>query len=364
MKNKSCVLQALVIAVIAFIVSLQACSCEVLKSCRKPQEILQQDMRSDASIQEWKKLKEKINKTDQTFGAYWPLLFAHRGGVLEAPESTLRAFRYARDVVGVDVLELDVQITKDGQFVVWHGPELCNVYIEGEETDPNKRDRQNIYEYFWEKDLKDKAWVADPWECCVTHVLEEEIGKRKDRRLMLLSEFLDAFPGIPLNIEMKESFKYKLGGRNSIEDNVKAFRKILDEGKNDRPIVVASLYKSVLKVFRKTLREVDGPNYITVLSPFEYISFSMGLFSDPQDSHVLEVNYDVWESTIARAREKQWETYVFLTGFSFLSKPLDRERDEPFAMEQDKELYYSISKLLNRGVDGIMTDRPKLVRDL
>lgn len=30
-----------------------------------------------------------------------------------------------------DVLELDVQLTRDGQFVAWHGPNLDNVRIWG-----------------------------------------------------------------------------------------------------------------------------------------------------------------------------------------------------------------------------------------
>jgi len=70
-------------------------------------------------------------------------LFAHRGGVLEVPEGTQKAFEYARDEAGVDILELDVQLTRDRQFVVWHGPGLDNVLIEvlieGQDGDPLKR---------------------------------------------------------------------------------------------------------------------------------------------------------------------------------------------------------------------------------
>lgn len=48
-----------------------------------------------------------------------PLVIAHRGGKGIAPENTLAAFERSRDL-GVDVLELDVHATKDGELVVIH----------------------------------------------------------------------------------------------------------------------------------------------------------------------------------------------------------------------------------------------------
>lgn len=49
-----------------------------------------------------------------------PLLIAHRGGSLLAPENTMRAFRDAVDVWGADMIELDVHATVDGRCVVIH----------------------------------------------------------------------------------------------------------------------------------------------------------------------------------------------------------------------------------------------------
>lgn len=48
-----------------------------------------------------------------------PLLFAHRGLSSEAPENTMAAFRLARDY-GVQGIELDIHLTKDGKIVVIH----------------------------------------------------------------------------------------------------------------------------------------------------------------------------------------------------------------------------------------------------
>jgi len=48
-----------------------------------------------------------------------PELIAHRGGPAYAPENTLAAFRNAIEI-GADRLEMDVQMTKDGELVVIH----------------------------------------------------------------------------------------------------------------------------------------------------------------------------------------------------------------------------------------------------
>lgn len=48
-----------------------------------------------------------------------PLIVAHRGASLLAPENTLAAFRAAQDA-GADGVELDVQMTQDGQLIIAH----------------------------------------------------------------------------------------------------------------------------------------------------------------------------------------------------------------------------------------------------
>lgn len=48
------------------------------------------------------------------------LHISHRGGAGLAPENTLPAFQQAVARFGTDMLELDVQRTRDGELVVWH----------------------------------------------------------------------------------------------------------------------------------------------------------------------------------------------------------------------------------------------------
>jgi glycerophosphoryl diester phosphodiesterase len=55
-----------------------------------------------------------------------PLIIAHRGASAEAPENTLAAFRRALEL-GVDGMELDVQVTRDGVPVVFHDDTLVRL---------------------------------------------------------------------------------------------------------------------------------------------------------------------------------------------------------------------------------------------
>ena len=48
-----------------------------------------------------------------------PLVWAHRGASGYAPENTIEAFQLAANI-GADGVELDVQLTRDGQIVVCH----------------------------------------------------------------------------------------------------------------------------------------------------------------------------------------------------------------------------------------------------
>jgi glycerophosphoryl diester phosphodiesterase len=55
-----------------------------------------------------------------------PRIVAHRGASFEAPENTLAAFKRAW-ALGVEAVELDVRVTKDGEVVVIHDPTTLRI---------------------------------------------------------------------------------------------------------------------------------------------------------------------------------------------------------------------------------------------
>ena len=59
-----------------------------------------------------------------------PMIAAHRGGGDNNPENTMLAFREAVNTVGVDIIESDLYLTKDGYLVYNHDSyvdETCNI---------------------------------------------------------------------------------------------------------------------------------------------------------------------------------------------------------------------------------------------
>jgi glycerophosphoryl diester phosphodiesterase len=302
------------------------------------------------AIKEFRELRRRIGRTDLIFKGkdiYAPLLFAHRGGVWETPESTLRGFRYALEEAGADVLELDVQLTRDGRFVVWHGPELKNVFIIGVDPDPNKRPpgRRCIYEFDW-CELNGKAWVADPCSKDLTEVL-----RSPDRGLLLLKDFLEIFKPAPLNIEMKGSFKMALGGRIGLAENVTAFRNLLMDAGYQQNVVVASADYDIIDAFRA----INNDRFPTNLSFFEQVKLWVSQPKKSKKKRALETSYIKpfsGSGMIHKMRQLNWPTYVFITRFGPI-KALDCPVCER-----------SIREILDRGVDGIMTDRPKAIREI
>jgi len=300
---------------------------------------------------------QKKRRSDPIFHEETPLLFAHRGGALEVPESTVRGFNHA---VGkkakADVLELDVQLTGDGEFVVWHGPELDNVRLEVENDRPKERPRKRkkIYHFAWDE-LDGQAWVADP---DVKKLKEEDIDllnvpKDSDRCLLLLSDFLELFPDKPLNIEMKKSFKRNIDdtNRRGLRDNIKAFTDILNNDPGSRTKVVVSAYDDYIDEFR----ELNGDKFPTGLSVKEQLTLQF--FDMDMRNRALETSYDKRlssERIIEKVREAGGATFVFLTGFGFLLPAIDDE------IPDDEAIF----EVLDRGVDGIMTDRPESLRSI
>ena len=111
------------------------------------------------------------------FAADGPLLFAHRGAPSAHAENTLPAFAAALEQ-GSDVLELDVRMSVDGHVVVSHD-------LTG----------QRLYGVPHAINMVSLAAIKG-WRC-----------KRENAQLYelaTLAEVLEAFPGVPLNVDIKQ----------------------------------------------------------------------------------------------------------------------------------------------------------------
>jgi glycerophosphoryl diester phosphodiesterase len=100
-------------------------------------------------------------------------LYGHRGAAAHHPENTLRSFR-AAVAAGVDALETDVRMTRDGQVVVFHdadGARTCG-----------RRQR-----------LRDCDWgEVSGWDA------------GEGERPLLLSDLLEEWPDLFVNVDLKD----------------------------------------------------------------------------------------------------------------------------------------------------------------
>lgn len=116
-----------------------------------------------------------------------PLLFGHRGASAEAPENTLPAFERAVQA-GVDVLEMDVHLSRDGVVMVHH-----DAFLE-RTTNGSGRLNQHDYAELARLDAGYRFRGADGG-----------FGFRgRSCRIPRLSEVLEAFPKLAFNIEVKQ----------------------------------------------------------------------------------------------------------------------------------------------------------------
>ncbi len=328
--------------------------------------------------------KPKEEGTDQgrdpIFGIPGPLLFAHRGGAGEAPESTVEAFRHAVDCYA-EVLEIDLRLTSDKQIVVWHGPGLEKMHKNGSYL--SRRDK--IWK-FTKKQLDDY---------CVAHPTETRQIMSPDRRVITLEQFvhflIDLEKNDPeqrtfeLNVELKGSgicgpnwwspSPNKVG--DQVWDDLLRWLKFAKEnapnstraGLEKRIIVVASANPYRLWRFRRAATG-RGQWYRTNVPSQKVLTYQIlakagilwivhgfqrvrNLRRDSLKNWAFETSH----ATISRplvqfVHRKRGGIYVFLTAFGLPA--LDKD-DSPESTDR-------ILEILDMGVDGLMTDYPCRIR--
>ena len=248
------------------------------------------------------------------------LVIAHRGGIRLGPENTLWTYRRAVEL-GIDVIELDVRVTKDKQLVVLH-----------DDTVNRTTNGKGPVHALTLKQLKDLD-AGFHWS--------PDYGRTfpfRGQKLTVptLSEVLKAFPEMRVNIEIKKSQE------QWIHD---LCRQIQQSGMTAN-VMVASFDSDTLVEFREHCPEVA-----TSVGTGEAIYF-FGL----QKLH-LESIYTP-KAQALQVPEKLDNMKVVTR--RFLEAAHSRNMRVHVWTVNDAA---AMQRLLNLGVDGIMTDDPeKLLR--
>jgi len=154
-----------------------------------------------------------------------PMRLAHRGVTQAAPENTLEAFEAAKNM-GLEGIEIDVRLTRDGQVVVVHDANLTRLTL----GHPAGQTHARVADLSWEelsrveipyanhlldKELPPYSWVEEIATLMPHRLLGQDSGRgyleelqREPRmaRLMLFQEFLawlEKAPHMTVEIEIK-----------------------------------------------------------------------------------------------------------------------------------------------------------------
>jgi glycerophosphoryl diester phosphodiesterase len=131
---------------------------------------------------------------------------SHRGGCLIGPENTIFTFRKGVSDFGVDMLEMDVNESADGEIVVSHDLSLARVcatelshltvkdLVVGNDPDKNLPQVARHVQLHFGSSQKDFFNADD-----AGHV----VPVNSETRFPLLREVFDALPGVPIHLDIK-----------------------------------------------------------------------------------------------------------------------------------------------------------------
>lgn len=272
-----------------------------------------------------------------------PLLFAHRGTSTMAPENTLAAFGFAAQHAA-DVLETDVRLSADGRVMVTHDATLERT------TDGSGRVREQTLAELQELDAGYRFTQngAYPW-------------RGQGLQLLTLDELFERFGHLGINIDIKDA------DTAAAEVVAGVITRHLARHRSGRlPLInVGSFHPPVIEAFRE--RMTGAAQHTSAASR-------------PDPDHCVSTTAGQVE--VARLFFSRWHRHLAPAGidlpFRFLQipprwygLPLDRPGFIRHAHSRGVSVVYwtinspaVMAKLLQRGADGIVTDRADLAQAL
>lgn len=233
-----------------------------------------------------------------------PIAFAHRGGASEAPENTMPAFEHAVSL-GYRYVETDVHVTSDGELLAFHDDRLDRV------TDG-------------------AGAVADlPWSTVQRALVD---GREPIPRF---EDLLGAWPDLRINVDPKHDA--------AVEPLAEA---LLRTGSVPRVCVGAFSDRRLLR-----LQQLVGGALCTSMGPRQVARLMAASRGMPPGGRLTAPCAQVpthqgrvplvTERFLAAAHRRGVQVHVWTI-------------DDPAEM----------TRLLDLGVDGIMTDRPQVLKEL
>ena len=285
-----------------------------------------------------------------------PMIAAHRGGGDNNPENTMLAFREAVKTIGVDIIESDLYLTKDGYLVYNHDSyidETCN--INGDLTlDEVKALCDNKANRHYIEDMT----LAELQQYNFGYYFEDEKGERiyKDATDLegmglqiatvdqLFEEFYEEYPDLLFIVEIK----------NSGELGYEACR-ILSETLNQYPnyrdqIVVGTFHDEIEVEMKAKYDDLMRGAPTGTAAKFVLTTFTGVNLFDNSDFACLQIptSYDLGVE-------------IFLDSQMLINRAHRRNVAVQYWTINDAD---EMRKLIELGCDCIMTDNPVLLKQV
>lgn len=273
------------------------------------------------------------------------LNIGHRGGVIEVPENTLFGFHDALER-GVDVLEMDMYATADGEVVLIHDTTVDRTTDgSGPVEDFTLEELKALDAAHWfvpgRGTPRDAAADDYVYRGVATGEVEPPEGfEPNDFTIPTLREVLETFPDTMLVIE----FKTGMPDGTAFHEEV---AELLEEFDRTDDVIVASFVDTYLEPFKLIAPDVHTSTATGQAAVFWASAQGPAPGAPNPRYQALQVPITfeglevVNEDFVARAQANGFAVHVWTIN--------DRE---------------TMEWLLDIGVDGIMTDRPSLLDEL
>ena len=255
-----------------------------------------------------------------------PLVIAHQGGELLAPSNTMAAFKNAANM-GVDVLETDIHITKDGHLVTIHDPSVDRTTNgKGNVSDLTLAELQALDAGYHFQDLDGSYSFRD-----------------KGVYIPTVEEMFKTFNDMKIEIEIKDD-----NPPERIEEIASKLWDLIEKYQMEEKIMIGSFDQEILKTFEQYAK---GRVAITagrqeVKSFVVYHKFFLrNLYVPTVDAFQIPVEDSGFDLTDQRLIDGAHRLGMEIHYWTI---------DDPKTME----------KLIDAGADGILTNRPDLLLKL
>lgn len=264
------------------------------------------------------------------------IAYAHQGGAWEYPSSTLAAIDHALEA-GATGIELDVHATADGHLVVCHDATVDRTTDgSGIIAEMGLDEVQALDPAYWFIPGADTTHGRAPED----YPFRGRAPDDHDFRIPTLEEVLERFPGIVLNLDIKQTAPVASPYEGALASLLRRYERTDD-------VIVASFLDVATDTFRKLAPQVPTSAGTAAVAAF-WRALHEGRRPDPLPHVALQVPEErggiliVDEAFVEAAHSLGLAVHVWTV-------------NEPNSMR----------RLVETGVDGIVTDLPTtLAREL